>query len=262
MGVHGFVGRVLALVKAARLKILVGRRPPNVTAASPLGAPHHGAQQGVAGALAAPRFFNEQIHKIHPAFAFIGRESVMRQRISDEIAPAIRLSLGEIAEYERIFPENHRPKTADVEPACGQSLIGVQRIDHGEKALQISGRRLADLDRHDGLLIGRGGLPIAAAHTNTLPKRKQNIFSVKAGAMKARIHITLKNGVLDPEGKAIENALSGLGFAGASDVRQGKVIEMTLAETSEADARAKAEDMCKKLLANPVMENYAIEILA
>ncbi|WP_411818530.1 phosphoribosylformylglycinamidine synthase subunit PurS [Hyphococcus sp. DH-69] len=80
--------------------------------------------------------------------------------------------------------------------------------------------------------------------------------------MKAKITITLKNGVLDPQGVAIENALAGLGFEGATGVRQGKVIEMKLAETDEVEARAKAEEMCKKLLANPVMENYAIEILA
>lgn len=80
--------------------------------------------------------------------------------------------------------------------------------------------------------------------------------------MKAKITITLKNGVLDPQGKAIEGALSGLGFEGASNVRQGKVIELKLDETDEAAARAKTEEMCKKLLANPVMENYAIEILA
>lgn len=80
--------------------------------------------------------------------------------------------------------------------------------------------------------------------------------------MKARITVTLKSGVLDPQGKAIEGALAGLGFDGAHDVRQGKVIEMKLDAGDEAAARAKAEEMCKKLLANPVMENYAIEILA
>ena len=58
------------------------------------------------------------------------------------------------------------------------------------------------------------------------------------------------------------NALAGLGFDGAQGVRQGKVIEMKLSETDEAAARATAEEMCKKLLANPVMENYSIEILA
>ncbi len=79
--------------------------------------------------------------------------------------------------------------------------------------------------------------------------------------MKAKVTITLKPGVLDPQGRAIEGALAGLGFEGASDVRQGKVIELKLAEGNEAAARAKIEDMCKKLLANPVMENYAIEIV-
>ena len=74
--------------------------------------------------------------------------------------------------------------------------------------------------------------------------------------MKAKIHITLKPGVLDPQGKAIEGALKGLGFDGLSNVRQGKEIEITLAETDEAAARAKVEEMCKKLLANPVVESY------
>lgn len=78
--------------------------------------------------------------------------------------------------------------------------------------------------------------------------------------MKARITVTLKSGVLDPQGKAIEGALAGLGFSGANNVRQGKIIEMKLDETNEAAARAKLEDMCKKLLANPVMENYTIEL--
>jgi phosphoribosylformylglycinamidine synthase len=80
--------------------------------------------------------------------------------------------------------------------------------------------------------------------------------------MKARITVTLKSGVLDPQGKAIEGALHGLGFADAANVRQGKIIEMKLDEANEAAARAKVEDMCRKLLANPVMENYSIEISA
>ena len=80
--------------------------------------------------------------------------------------------------------------------------------------------------------------------------------------MKARITVTLKSGVLDPQGKAIEGALSSLGFSGAHNVRQGKVIEMKLDEADEAAARAKVEEMCKKLLANPVMENYSIEFSA
>ena len=78
--------------------------------------------------------------------------------------------------------------------------------------------------------------------------------------MKARIKITLKNGVLDPQGKAIQNALASLGFAGIGDVRQGKYIEVELAESDEAAAKATVERMCKDLLANTVIENYAYEL--
>ncbi|MDP1908167.1 MAG: phosphoribosylformylglycinamidine synthase subunit PurS [Hyphomicrobium sp.] len=78
--------------------------------------------------------------------------------------------------------------------------------------------------------------------------------------MKARIRITLKNGVLDPQGKAIQNALAALGISGVEDVRQGKYIEVELAETSEDAAKATVERMCKDLLANSVIENYAYEL--
>jgi phosphoribosylformylglycinamidine synthase subunit PurS len=78
--------------------------------------------------------------------------------------------------------------------------------------------------------------------------------------MKARVHITLKPGVLDPQGKAIGNALKGLGFDRIGEVRQGKLIELDLADSDPAAARARVEDMCRQLLANPVIENYAIEI--
>ncbi len=78
--------------------------------------------------------------------------------------------------------------------------------------------------------------------------------------MKARVHVSLKAGVLDPQGKAIGNALKGLGFDGVGEVRQGKLIEIDLAETDPATARARVEEMCRQLLANPVIENYAIEI--
>jgi phosphoribosylformylglycinamidine synthase len=78
--------------------------------------------------------------------------------------------------------------------------------------------------------------------------------------MKARIKITLKTGVLDPQGKAIQNALGGLGIAGVNDVRQGKYIEVDLAETDRARAEAAVERMCKELLANTVIENYSYEI--
>ena len=78
--------------------------------------------------------------------------------------------------------------------------------------------------------------------------------------MKARIHITLKNGVLDPQGKAIEHALGGLGFGGVDSVRQGKFIEIELTETDPAKARIEADAMCQRLLANVVIEDYRIDI--
>jgi phosphoribosylformylglycinamidine synthase len=80
----------------------------------------------------------------------------------------------------------------------------------------------------------------------------------KAAAMKARVTITLKPGVLDPQGRAIQNALGGLGFAGVDGVRQGKVIELDLADGTP---EAAIDEMAKKLLANTVIENYRIEIL-
>jgi|TARA_B100000315_G_scaffold225471_1_gene231738 phosphoribosylformylglycinamidine synthase len=79
--------------------------------------------------------------------------------------------------------------------------------------------------------------------------------------VKARIHITLKNGVLDPQGKAIQQALAGLGFDAVEDVRQGKYIEVELAESDAESAHTKVSDMCEKLLANTVIENYDIEIV-
>jgi len=78
--------------------------------------------------------------------------------------------------------------------------------------------------------------------------------------MKARVFVTLKNGVLDPQGKAIGHALNGLGFGTVGEVRQGKVIDIELAETDEARARASLKDMCEKLLANTVIEKYEIEL--
>jgi phosphoribosylformylglycinamidine synthase len=78
--------------------------------------------------------------------------------------------------------------------------------------------------------------------------------------MKARIHVRLKPGVLDPQGKAIGTALKSLGFEGVDEVRQGKLIELDLADTDAAAARARVEAMCQQLLANPVIEDYAIEL--
>ena len=78
--------------------------------------------------------------------------------------------------------------------------------------------------------------------------------------MKARVTVMLRSGVLDPQGKAIGHALNRLGFSGVDDVRQGKVIEIEFAETDQTKARAQVAEMCEKLLANTVIENYAIEI--
>ncbi len=78
--------------------------------------------------------------------------------------------------------------------------------------------------------------------------------------MKARIKVTLKPGVLDPQGKAIQNALGALGFDGVNDVRQGKYIEVDVAGMSEDEARAQVERMCRDLLANTVIENYTYEL--
>ena len=78
--------------------------------------------------------------------------------------------------------------------------------------------------------------------------------------MKALIKVTLKTGVLDPQGKAISHALDALGFEGVETVRQGKLIEIELAETDENRARSQIRDMCEKLLANTVIENYEFEL--
>lgn len=78
--------------------------------------------------------------------------------------------------------------------------------------------------------------------------------------MKARVHVMLKSGVLDPQGKAVQNALGSLGFEGVNQVRQGKVIELDLDETNPDTARENVDQMCKALLANTVIEGYTIEI--
>ncbi len=78
--------------------------------------------------------------------------------------------------------------------------------------------------------------------------------------MKISVHITLKNGVLDPQGKAISNALGSLGFSGVNEVRQGKFIELDITENDPEKAKSLAEDMCRKLLANTVIEDYRIDL--
>ncbi len=78
--------------------------------------------------------------------------------------------------------------------------------------------------------------------------------------MKAIVTVMLKTGVLDPQGKAIGQALHGLGFSGVGDVRAGKIIELELAETDPEKAQAQAEDMAKQLLANSVIESFRVEM--
>ena len=78
--------------------------------------------------------------------------------------------------------------------------------------------------------------------------------------MKARVHVMLKSGVLDPQGVAVRHALGTLGFEGVSGVRQGKVIELDLAGTDKAKAKKDVTLMCEKLLANTVIESYRVEI--
>lgn len=78
--------------------------------------------------------------------------------------------------------------------------------------------------------------------------------------MKAKIHVTLKNGVLDPQGKAIAHTLHALGFDAVEEVRQGKYIELDLTQTDRAEAEKAVEAMCSQLLANTVIENYRYEL--
>lgn len=78
--------------------------------------------------------------------------------------------------------------------------------------------------------------------------------------MKARVTVTLKNGVLDPQGKAIEGALKSLGIEGVSSVRQGKVFDIELDTSDKAKAEAALNAACEKLLANTVVENYRVEL--
>jgi len=79
--------------------------------------------------------------------------------------------------------------------------------------------------------------------------------------MKARVHVTLKDGVLDPQGKAVMGALSAVGFGGVNDLWQGKFIEIDFDSTDPDAAEKQVAEMCEKLLANTVIENYEIDIL-
>jgi phosphoribosylformylglycinamidine synthase subunit PurS len=97
---------------------------------------------------------------------------------------------------------------------------------------------------------------LSLARQNGIGKRNLKMLAWKPIIMKLRIIVTLKNGVLDPQGKAIHHALEGLGFGGVNDVRAGKLIELDVADDT---SDAALDEMCRKLLANTVIENYRIE---
>ena len=88
------------------------------------------------------------------------------------------------------------------------------------------------------------------------PERRSHMAGEAEATMKTRIYVTLKKGVLDPQGRAIHHALEGLGFEGVNDVRAGKLIELDLAE---GVGEEQVEEMCRRLLANTVIEDYRIE---
>ena len=85
--------------------------------------------------------------------------------------------------------------------------------------------------------------------------------AIEGHSMKAKVHVTFKQGVLDPQGKAVQHALEALGFGGVADVRQGKFIELELTETDPAKAETEVEAMCRKLLANTVIEDFRVDIV-
>ena len=85
--------------------------------------------------------------------------------------------------------------------------------------------------------------------------------AIEGHSMKAKVHVTLKQGVLDPQGKAVQHALEALGFGSVADVRQGKFIELELTETDPAKAETEVEAMCRKLLANTVIEDFRVDIV-
>ncbi len=111
----------------------------------------------------------------------------------------------------------------------------------------------------DGVPLGS---PDPAPPTLTAAPAQRSEGRSGISPMKARVHVTLKPGVLDPQGKAIAGALASLGFDDVGEVRQGKVIDLVIDGADQAEARSRVEAMCRKLLANTVIEDYAIELEA
>jgi phosphoribosylformylglycinamidine synthase len=106
------------------------------------------------------------------------------------------------------------------------------------------------------------GSPHPAPQSSTAGAAQRSQGPTGSSPMKARVHVTLKPGVLDPQGKAIAGALASLGFDDVGEVRQGKVIDLEIDGADQAEARSRVEAMCQKLLANAVIEDYAIELEA
>ncbi len=110
------------------------------------------------------------------------------------------------------------------------------------------------------------GAPLVSPHpapqSSTAGAAQRSQGPTGNSPMKARVHVTLKPGVLDPQGKAIAGALASLGFDDVGEVRQGKVIDLEIDGADQAEARSRVEAMCQKLLANAVIEDYAIELEA
>ena len=166
---------------------------------------------------------------------------MMRIVVADEISPGFVPPVGRgdagQARQGQVPPRHGRP---------GRSLPGSRPPPrHHER------ERAAAPDRP-----GAGGVRRRPPRQAALTKTKRSVSSV----IKARVTVTLKNGVLDPQGKAIEHALTGLGFDGVGSIRQGKVFDLELQETDKAKAEAELKAMCDKLLANTVIENYAISL--
>jgi phosphoribosylformylglycinamidine synthase subunit PurS len=116
--------------------------------------------------------------------------------------------------------------------------------------------------KYDVALRGSGEPVIGPAKPDPLGLAPQgDVLKYWAGNMKARVTVTLKSGILDPQGKAIEGALKSLGVDGVASVRQGKVFDIELSGSDKAKAEAALKDAADKLLANTVIENYRVEVL-
>jgi phosphoribosylformylglycinamidine synthase len=102
--------------------------------------------------------------------------------------------------------------------------------------------------------------PESSRRRRSAPARDAVLFSLNRDMMKARVFVTLKQSVFDPQGRTIADALHSMGYAGVGDVRQGKYFELELDSKSPEQARTLAAEVADKLLANPVIESYRVEI--